>query len=83
MAASWTSLVLALLKLAGLLAGWARERGLLAAGADAAIGRAANETLRATRWGRDIGARIDAMDQAALDALVDALVDDAAGDVAG
>jgi hypothetical protein len=73
MAVSWTSLVLALLKLAGLLAGWARERGLLAAGADAAIGRAAHETLKATAWGRDIGAKIDAMDKARLDDLTDAL----------
>jgi hypothetical protein len=73
MAASWTSLVLALLKLAGLLADWARERDLLTAGADAAIGRAAHETLKATEWGRDIGAKIDAMDKARLDDLTDAL----------
>lgn len=70
---AYARLALALVQLANLFAGWARERGQIKAGEDAALGRAAIDLLRATEWGREIGAKIDAMDKPALDALADAL----------
>jgi hypothetical protein len=69
----WLSLALAFVKLAGTLASWARERGQLQAGADAALGKAALGVLEQTQWGKEIAEKIHAMDKAALDDLADAL----------
>jgi hypothetical protein len=70
---TWANLILAALRLVAALAAWARDKRLLAAGEDAAIGRAARDMLATTAWGQEIGARIDAMDDARLDELADAL----------
>ena len=70
---TYAQVALALLQLAKLVADWGRARADYKSGEDAAIGRAANEVLAATAWGRNIAEKIDAMDEAALDDLVDAL----------
>jgi len=70
---TYAKVALALLQLAKLVADWGRARADYKSGEDAAIGRAANEVLAATAWGKSIAEKIDAMDQVALDDLVDAL----------
>ena len=73
-------IALLLLQLAKLFADWGRSRADFKAGEDAAVGRAANQVLAATAWGKTIAEKIDAMDAQALDDLVDALgADDPAG----
>jgi hypothetical protein len=76
---TWANLALALLKLVTAITSYARERNLIDAGADAAIGRAAQETLKTTAWGKAIADKIDAMDKKALDDLTDALGTDDLG----
>jgi hypothetical protein len=70
---TWANVILAALKVVHALTTWAREKNLIDAGADAAIGRAAQDTLKATAWGKAISDKIDAMDKAKLDDLTDDL----------
>lgn len=70
---TYAKVALALLQLAKMFADWGRARVQIKAGEDLALGRAAIDVLRATQWGRQIGAKIDAMDKVDLDDLADAL----------
>lgn len=69
----WFDFALAALKLANILADWARESGQIKAGEDAALGRAAMEVLQATEYGKAIAERVDAKSKPKLDQLTDDL----------
>lgn len=61
------SLILALLNIAHALMGWAREKQLLQAGADAEIARQTLAILEMTEKGKAIKAKIGAMSDPELD----------------
>jgi hypothetical protein len=76
---TWANVALTLLKLVNAFIGYARDRKLISAGEDAALGRAAVETLRLTTWGKEIAGKIDALPKKDLDDLADQLGADDGG----
>ena len=66
---SWISILLTVLKIAGAIAGYLKDKQLLLAGEDAAVGRAAVEVLKVTEYGRKLMAKVDAMNDEELSDL--------------
>jgi hypothetical protein len=64
------SVILSLLKLAGVLLAFARERQMLRAGADAEIAKASASVLLMTQSAKETMARVTAMDEGEVDELM-------------
>lgn len=71
---TWTSLILAVLKLATSLIGFANQRSAIEAGQDKEIARAALMVLEATTYGKELRASIAALTDEEADDLWDRMV---------
>lgn len=72
-AATWASIVVAVLKVAAMLLSAAQRKGQLEAGEDRAIAEQAVATLKLTAAGKAIMSKIEGMSDVELDAHIDDL----------